>query len=303
MLPGIVFLTSLCTTVLVLREDANAAGLSSLLRDRTLVALHHKWHATVRTFVAGLGYRLGNAGIVPQQAWDYLDAARCRSCAAARQDNNRTKKLKASLVVCETGFFQGVSAHLWLTANAHLRLHTFDVSFPTAAVAGLRKTFGKERLHTHLGPTATTLKAFQPKAPCDVLSVDGSHDGWAPYDDLVALLPNTRCGATVFFDDTFDERARASTAIANATLDNDPRSPHFFNACTRSYWRAVREGLLNHTRCVRLGTRLRWGKFPKGFCTARTAVCGTADATRDARAAVRGSRRARGAPVPPISEP
>ena len=48
-------------------------------------------------------------------------------------------------------------------------------------------------------------------ALCDVISIDASHDGWDPYDDLVALLPHARCGAAVLFDDTFDARTAAGS--------------------------------------------------------------------------------------------
>ena len=84
------------------------------------------------------------------------------------------------------------------------------------------------------------------------------------YNDLVDMLPNIKCNATVFFDDTFDDRT------VDKPIDNDPSSAAFYNPCTRSYWRAVREGLLKHTSCEYLGfRRLRWGKFPKGYCMGR----------------------------------
>ena len=172
-------------------------------------------------------------------------------------------------MVCETGFFQGVSAHLWLSASTRTRLHTFDLRFPLPAVDALHAAFGTDRLHVHEGPTWKTLhpSRFRPEQPCEIVSIDGSHEGWGPYDDLVWLRPHTRCGATVLFDDTFDDRA------TNKSLDNEPSHLwSFYNACTRSYWRAVREGLLRHVGCTRLGWRWRWGRFPKGYCEART-VC------------------------------
>ena len=236
---------SVLLTWLLLRRNVRG----STHGDPSLVALQRLWLRTAETYVAGLGERLGHGGLVTEQAFPYLDAARNAS------------------VVCETGFFQGVSAHLFLTANRSSVLHSFDHHFPKLALAVLRTTFGDDRLQTYEGPTWRTLRHFRPKAPCDVVSIDGSHEGWGPYEDLVGLRPHMRCGATVLFDDTFDDRA------VNKSIDNEPRHRTFYNYCTRSYWRAVREGLLQHVGCTRLGFRWRWGRFPKGFCEAR-ALCG-----------------------------
>ena len=236
--------SALVVVIWVLLRDV-----SRVTHDRSLIPLHHAWLASAERYAVSLGYQLGNAGIVPEQAWDYLDAVRRRNAT--------------DIVVCETGFFQGISAHLWLSASVHTRLHSFDLKFPKQAVTALRAAFGRGRLRTYEGPTARTLRQFRPDAPCDIISVDGSHEGWEPYRDLVALLPRARCGAVVFFDDTFDDRT------PNKTLDNDPSHASFYNACTASYWRAVREGLLNHAKCTRLGWSLRWGRYPKGHCEAR----------------------------------
>ena len=220
-------------------------------RDSQLHDLHHHWRTSAFAYAASIGHSPMQGGIVPEQAWAYLDIAR-----------------QNASVVCETGFWQGMSTHLWLLAHGNTTVHSFDVRFPASALHALQGIFGRERLHVHIGPTSSTLARFRPSPKCDILSIDGSHTGWDPYHDLVALLPRTRCGGAIFFDDTFDQRE------GNRALNNEPSSPLFYNACTRSYWRAVREGLVQHNRCESLGHRMRWGRFPKGYCIARaTAYC------------------------------
>lgn len=206
--------------------------------------LHQRWRASALDFATLVHHEPEAGNIVADQAWAYLDVAR-----------------RGAQVICEAGFWRGMSAHLWLYAHNGSVLHSFDTHFPR--LAQLHRAFGRTRLHVYPGSTRRTISKFQPPSPCDIVSIDASHDGWEPYLDLVELLPRVRCNATVFFDDTFDDRADGKA------LDNDPSSAAFYNACTRSYWRAVREGLLTHHVCDNLGRRLRWGKWPKGYCIAR----------------------------------
>eukprot|EP00316_Scyphosphaera_apsteinii_P001505 CAMPEP_0119335902 /NCGR_PEP_ID=MMETSP1333-20130426/90634_1 /TAXON_ID=418940 /ORGANISM="Scyphosphaera apsteinii, Strain RCC1455" /LENGTH=313 /DNA_ID=CAMNT_0007346575 /DNA_START=315 /DNA_END=1256 /DNA_ORIENTATION=- len=190
--------------------------------------------------------------IIPEQGWAYL--------ALARHARNE--------VVCETGFMRGVSSHLWLFAHNSSIVHSFDIRFIDKDVSRLRDIFGSERLRTYQGFARETLRQFHPEAPCDIVSIDASHERWDPYDELVALLKNARCGAIVVFDDTFDDRA------VDKELDDYPGprenkevSSKFYNACTRSYWRAVREGLVRHANCESFGRNVSaWGNWPKGYC-------------------------------------
>lgn len=257
-------------------------------RSPQLEKLHAKWVASARQYASSIGHSLESGGIVPEQAWDYLDAA----------SRNGT-------TICETGFYKGVSAHLWLSAHSENFLHSFDMKFPEAAVAKLRSAFGSERLLLHEGSTRDSLPRFRPghgnlpgHGKCELVSIDAGHEGWDPYDDFVALAPHTRCDAPVFFDDTFDDRAD------NRSLDNDPSHASFYNACTRSYWRLVREGKLRHVSCTALGQKSSWGRFPKGFCVGRpgealgcpaTAGSDSVSATRvrKLRKPMKGKQRAR----------
>ena len=215
--------------------------------DAELHALHHRWRDAALSFAQRNHHPPEEGNIVLEQVWAYLDVVRVR----------RPK------VICETGFWMGMSAHLWLFSHNDSVLHSFDIHFPRMVVTALHSTFGKSRLRTYLGSTRKTLPKFRPPSQCDVVSIDASHEGWEPYNDLVEMLPAVRCNATVFFDDTFDDRAEGKP------LDNDPSSATFYNACTRSYWRAVKEGLIAHQTCDHLGRRWRWGKWPKGYCVGR----------------------------------
>eukprot|EP00571_Detonula_confervacea_P009568 CAMPEP_0172316486 /NCGR_PEP_ID=MMETSP1058-20130122/28394_1 /TAXON_ID=83371 /ORGANISM="Detonula confervacea, Strain CCMP 353" /LENGTH=323 /DNA_ID=CAMNT_0013030803 /DNA_START=142 /DNA_END=1113 /DNA_ORIENTATION=- len=173
-------------------------------------------------------------------------------------------------VVCETGFFRGVSAHLWMDSARNktqhsMTLHSFDLNHPDKNVVTLRNTFPLQEFIPHTGSTRDTLPSFQLNKPCNLLSIDGSHDGWDPFLDLVDLLPNTKCGAIVLYDDTFDMPQNGNTYVMN----NNPDSPEFFNACSRSYWRAVNESLVEHVDCQNFGKKpAQWGSFPKGYCLA-----------------------------------
>lgn len=216
----------------------------------SLYQLHQTWVVSARRYAASINHPFSHAGVVPEQALQYLNVARHNAS-----------------IVCETGFFRGMSAHMWLSSHELTELHTFDMHFPKAAVAELRKEFGGDRLIFHEGSTRRTLPRFRPARRCDIVSIDAGHEGWDPYEDLRGLLPNVRCGATIFFDDTFDDRAEGKA------LDNEPSHATFYNPCTRSYWRAVREGLIRHVSCTALGKRRwSWGRFPKGFCRAE-ATC------------------------------
>lgn len=223
--------------------------------DHRLTRLHKLWVPKMKHFAHAIHHTAHSGNMIPEQAIYYLAAAR-----------------RNASVVCETGFWQGISTHMWLFANAANVVHSFDLAFPAASVSKLRKEFGGSRLHLHRGSTRETLSHFKPNKRCDIVSIDASHLNWDPYSDLVALLPHMSCGAIVFFDDTFDDRAY------NKSLDNDPSRATFYNACTRSYWRAVHEGLVHHVACESFGRwGWRWGwrleRFPKGFCVARAPPC------------------------------
>ena len=246
---------------------------------------HQQWLQSIHVYADSLNItNLLKGNVVEEQVLAYRQIVQT-SLSQQRANNNQ-------VVVCETGFFQGVSSHLWMdtfggrvegerrrSSNStvgkgtkrrrgrnKMTLHSFDLDFPEANVAKLQETFSNRgaKLVLHKGNTRDTLPTFQPPKSCNLLSIDGSHDGWDPYLDLVDLLPQTKCGSIVLYDDTFD-----SPLKEKGDIDNTPGSSTFFNYCSKSYWRAVNEGLIEHVNCQDFGIKSKlWGAWPKGYCVA-----------------------------------
>ena len=213
----------------------------------------NKGHLTinerVRRFTASIGKSDAYAGnLIPEQISAYSEIA------AATQG-----------AVCETGFFKGVSSYVWLASNFGV-LHTFDLAFDPRALSGLRAEFGLKRIFAHRGDSKQTIGKLTDT--CGLVSIDGDHGGWGPYSDLVAFLPHARCGAPILFDDTFDKRALYGTALN----DSPAKFSEFYNACSRSYWRAVKEGLIAHVKCTSYGYAVATEAYPKGYCHG-TKIC------------------------------
>lgn len=243
---------------------------------------HQAWLKSVERFAISAGLPLDRflleGNVVTEQAMAYR--------SLAKKALLQLSPSSSATVICETGFFKGVSAHLWMdslsSSSDHNKyhLHSFDLKFPDVSVNKLREAFNSSddknqmiaTIVTHPGSTRETLPLFQPEQPCNLLSIDGSHEGWDPYLDVVELLPHTKCGSIVLFDDTFDSPLKGqslATEISHLdklTEDNNAASPSFFNACSMSYWRGVKEGLLEHVDCQNFGMRREWGNWPKGYC-------------------------------------
>merc|ERR1719161_3121993 len=97
----------------------------------------------------------------------------------ARKTSTRT--------VCETGFYLGQSAALWLCLNRNATLYSFDLEFPSESLQVIKAAFG-ERFIPIEGDSQTTLAEFaaQPEAPsCDIMSMDGGHYDPVPRSDLM----------------------------------------------------------------------------------------------------------------------
>jgi len=158
--------------------------------------------------------------------------------------------------VCEVGFFEGVSAHLWLYSNPNIILHSFELELKQKARKHLHHRF-PGRFDVTVGFSSTTLKNFNPTTKCDIVSIDGSHNNWDPRDDFLLIQNHTHCDTLVLFDDTF-------YADKMYDVNNDPKSPNFFNPCTASYWYLIFNKHLAHDYCIKLGSD---GYWPKGYCS------------------------------------
>ena len=160
--------------------------------------------------------------------------------------------------VCEVGFFQGVSAHLWLFSNPKIKLYSFELHLKEKPKKHLDKHF-PGRLEVAVGHSSETLRDFNPPTQCDIVSIDGSHDNWDPRDDFLLIQNHTHCDTLVLFDDTFFSDKMYD-------VNNNPKSPDFFNPCTASYWSLVYNDHLSHDYCIKLGSDGHW---PKGYCSAK----------------------------------
>ena len=174
--------------------------------------------------------------------------------------------------VCETGFFLGVSTHLWLWANPNMAVHSFDLNFDQNSLEDLTIRFPKPgHLFTYKGDSNLTIPNLPEAVVCDLISVDGSHDGWQPLYDFLLLSSHARCNhfssspTYVVFDDTFALPERfGDRDPATLQVDNNPDSRNWFNWCSRSYWYAVSRGFIQHVDCTLFSEKD--GPYPKGFC-------------------------------------
>ena len=119
----------------------------------------------------------------------------------------------------------------------------------------------------YIGSTQEQLPLFHPTQNCDLVSLDAAvshnnNDGWDPYNDLMALLPRTKCNATVIFEDAFLMGSMDKTTLL------DHRHPSLLNEGSKSYWRAVHERVIGHVKCHSYGKRKEWEAWPKGHCEA-----------------------------------
>lgn len=241
-------------------SSGNARVLSLERDDPGVKSVHSEWLDDVtRTLPRGKDLWRGN--LIKEQATMYLRLV-------------RSPWLSIS-TVCETGFFKGVSTHLWLFAKPGLKVHSFDINFDKVALAKLMRRFdGPPRLFTYQGDSNETIPRMPRETICDLISVDGSHEGWQPLHDLMLLARHGRCINKLFaptyvvFDDTFElPQMSQNRDPASLVVNNNPGSKEWLNWCTRSYWYAVSIGLLEHEKCTKFNHID--GRFPKGFCMAK----------------------------------
>jgi hypothetical protein len=128
--------------------------------------------------------------LLPPQAFYYSIAARL---PAVRQ-------------VCEIGFNGGHSAVMWLSSKPNLLLQEFDLGvhdYVLRARDFVDRHF-PGRLNLTLGDSARTVPEFvrhNPGFVCDVLHVDGNHDGEMPLIDMMNMRALARPHSLLFLDD------------------------------------------------------------------------------------------------------
>ena len=88
--------------------------------------------------------------------------------------------------VCETGFYLGESAALWLCANPDVHVYTYDLMFPAENLKLLQDAF-PGRITAIEGDSVVNLKTYAEDASnpfCDIMVVDGGHMEHVPWEDL-----------------------------------------------------------------------------------------------------------------------
>ena len=119
--------------------------------------------------------------------------------------------------VCEVGFNAGHSALNWLAADPRTAVDAFDLgAHPSAAAAFayLSKKY-PGRLRLTLGDSRATLPLVDHAKACDVVFIDGGHDGDVPAADLGNLAALAARGAPLLVDNA--NMAPVRVAISNAT--------------------------------------------------------------------------------------
>jgi hypothetical protein len=210
----------------------------------------------------------------------------------ARRYANLAVNLPPNATICETDFSGGISAHLWLYFTTFTTpsspasttgtnppppltggavLHSFDSVVEERYADVLEQRFGTHRFHLHRSLTQEQLPLFHVTQNCDLVSINAaSHydrNGWDPYHDLMAILPRSKCNATVIFGDAF----LMGSSMEPTPLDHrhpKPSSSSVFSQCSQSYWRAVHENMIEHVKCHAFGKREEWGVWPQGYCEA-----------------------------------
>ena len=195
--------------------------------------------------------------------------------------------------ICETGFFHGISAAMWLTFAPNAVLHSFELDPKPKAVQFLQARFG-DRFRMHVGDSQTSIMRDLRDVSCDVMHVDGGHAGWVPYTDLQSFATQYHDASRasglcrpniVFADDTFacddptwynlvpplgfDVRAEVQGAKGNYCEVCGSACPcyqrGFCNDCSRSWARAEEEAVITSYGCVPLGFQ-HSSDYPNGFC-------------------------------------
>jgi hypothetical protein len=108
--------------------------------------------------------------------------------------------------VCEIGFNAGHSAAVWLTSQPDLRLQSFDIGmhgYVRTAANHIKAQF-PGRFDIELGDSVQAVPGFVQRHPgfvCDVLHVDGAHEGDIPRLDLANMRALARPHSILLMDD------------------------------------------------------------------------------------------------------
>ena len=123
------------------------------------------------------------------------------------------------VLVCESGFYRGMSTLRFLTSSPRVDVISFDPDTSNvlkASAAWLEERFGKSRFRLVSAPTSAgvaSVLAENPALTCDIMFVDGDHSYEGAVDDLRAFRRVSRCGKHVLvLDDVNTEGVRRAWA-------------------------------------------------------------------------------------------
>ncbi len=149
--------------------------------------------------------------------------------------------------VCETGFNAGHSSFIWLQANPHTYVYSFDLGshhYGRPIAQYLQRKFPR-RLNVTWGDSSETLPAFRrqnPDVTCDLILIDGGHTYdvcKADYDNFIEMAspdnivvldnyPDKRLG-TRTLGDVWEGGKRSGELIEIFQCDYEPRRRQGFS--------------------------------------------------------------------------
>ncbi len=116
--------------------------------------------------------------------------------------------------VCEIGFNAGHSTLLWLTANHHIKVYSWDLGEHsyTRPIANLLKSKFPGRLEIFYGNSIKTVpeiiqnvKTGKQRLVCDIISIDGGHTYEVAEADIVNMRALANVDNIVLIDDVNEE--------------------------------------------------------------------------------------------------
>lgn len=158
------------------------------------------------SLVVGVWSRLNDAAetVLRQRAEQWREGRVTLTEALAMQ---RLAVGLGNRTVCEVGFHCGHSAVAFLLAATNIHLISFDIMqhpYSESCAAVVSRLF-PHRFELVRGDSAVTLprfSEFRRDVVCNVIRIDGSHDGDAPWRDAVGLLRSAVAdGAQIVMDD------------------------------------------------------------------------------------------------------
>ena len=166
--------------------------------------------------VAALDAHLRSVGAPPEEGHSAMcprATVHLRAVARAAAANRSTP-----VKVCEVGFNAGHSALNWLSADPLVIVDAFDLGAHASATAAFAYLSNKYpgRLRLTLGDSRATLPLVDHAVACDVVFVDGGHDGDVPAADLGNLMRLAARGAPLLVDNANMAPVRAALSDATA---------------------------------------------------------------------------------------